>query len=307
MGLFDDIIRGGPKQPRMNPFDIRKPRDSDSSSSSGIVSILNPYGSNAKREETKQLIAEAKQLVSEGKDIYNRAKSSADSASERAQRAVDNYANFCRNTSNLLNSKVKPVIQRFDAFQIDARIEAPHVSSAVYIPSLSGVARGVTSMQPMPSILGMILDEYQYDKAKEQRDEAKAYKERMRQARSELIAMRDKLDNITTYIESEQEEIDELTQKVVRISEQLESAMQRTSFTQEQANHLKAIHKIASMISDQIATEFITGSLEIDRKYKAQAKTLNKINAAIPASPSIDDQAVLNFIRDFGSMVPITT
>lgn len=281
---------------------------SSSSHSPSSSSLFNPFQEDTKKEETRQLINEAKRLVCEGKDIYNRAKESADRASSRAQAATNNYINFCNETSRTLNTKVKPVMQKFDTFKIDTKIEAPHIDSAVHIPSLSSFSG--SSFAPMPStpsILDMILDEYQYEKAKEQRDEAKAYKEEMRAASSELHVIRDKLNNITSYIESEQKQISNLTQKVVNISGQLESAMQCSSFTPEKAKYLKAIQKIALMISEQISTEFISDRLEISSKYKSQAETLSRIDAAIPTTPAIDGQEALNFIRSIGQIIPIET
>lgn len=276
-------------------------------SSSGGSSSFNPFKEDDKRTQTKQLISEAKQLVKDGQEIYRNARESADRASSRAQTATNSYIKFCNEISTLLNSKIKPVMQKFDAFDIDSRIEAPHIDSAIHIPSLPSFSSCVELMPSTPSILDMILDEYQYEKAKEQREEAMAYKEQMKEERSKLNALRDKLNNISTYIASEQKQIGDLTQKVVNISGQLESAMQRTSFTPEQAKYLKAIRKIALMISDQISTEFISGRLEISSKYKAQAETLNRLNAAIPASPAIDGQEALFLIRSLCDIIPIET
>ncbi len=312
MGFFDSlfnsggIMRDGPLGGGSRPAEkIFKEIFDDSSSSS---SQFNPFKDNTKKEETSQLIDEAKRLVSEGEDIYNRAKESADRASSKAQEATNNYINFCNKTSSILSTKVKPVMQKFDSFKIDSKVEAPHIVSTIHTLSLPNLSySNFAPKPPIPSILDIILEEYQYEKAKEQRDMAKAYKEKMRVESSKLHVIRDKLNNITTYIESEQEQISNLTQKVVHISGQLESAMQYNSFTPERAKYLKAIQKIALMILEQISTEFISDKLEICSKYKLQAETLSRINAAIPVTPAIDGQEALNFIRSIGQIVPIET
>jgi len=299
MGIFGGILNG------ILSTTTSKKADDPSGRS---LPISFPSREDDKCTQTKKLISEAKQLVSDGEAIYTRAKESADRACSRTQRVANSYINFCKATAQKLNTEVKPAMMEFDAFNIDARIDAPSIDKAIQIPSsISSGIGSVISKPSMPSILDMILDEYQYEKAKTQRDSAKAYKEEMKVARSELYALRDKLDNISNYIESEQRQIDTLTQKVLNISQQLKTAMQRTSFTPDQAKYLKAIQKIAVMIADQISTEFVSNQLEITDKYKNQANLLNKVNAAIPATPSIDGQEVLNLVRNLKDIIPIET
>ena len=109
------------------------------------------------------------------------------------------------------------------------------------------------------------------------------YKEQMREVRSFII--------------SERSELSSLMNKVKKMTSELQTGMKKNSFTQEEADYLKGIHKITECIVTLLSTQFLSDSFKITQKYKKVYDSVQDINQSIPSSPSIKDTSTLSALN----------
>lgn len=274
----------------------------------GGSSSRSPFSSasNEKRDETRRLIQEAKDLVARGKEIISGAEREMYHARNEAEFAIGDYSRLCRDVSRKLGDEIAPAIQQFHDFNIDARVTAPKIGACA-IPRVSiPESSFVNSPIPAPDILGMFLDEYQYDKAKEQYEAAKAYCDEARATRERMRSVRDQMRQIKQELKADGVELKELSDKVISITNQLKAAMSQLSFTREEAEQLKNISKIANIICQHLSATFLNNDATISRQFQRQAATMKKLNAGIPAFPRVDDQRLLLALREL-SDIPLET
>ena len=270
-----------------------------------------------KREAAKELIQSAKTYVREGKEIYKNAQDEAYSARNDADRVLGSYTTFCRDTLQKLDSKLRPVIAEFKSIDVDSRVTVSNPGSsidfidvflssvsdaslhAVKLPNISGI---VDFPNPLSDFFDSILEEYQYEKAKEQCARARAYRDEMRMARQEFRAYRDKMRHLCSVLEQDKKQITELTSKISSISDQLQSAMKKDHYSRDEAEHLKSICQIADGICVHLSSNFLQNDGTISAKFEKQFAALTQLNQSIPAAPRIDDQTFLNILVAAGKL-----
>lgn len=77
--------------------------------------------------------------------------------------------------------------------------------------------------------------------------------------------------------------------KLRTMAGQLKLGMQKTSFSTEEAEYLKGIHKIAEGIVALLSTEFLNDAFSINPKYQEIYADIKNMNQNLPSVPSIAD------------------
>lgn len=97
------------------------------------------------------------------------------------------------------------------------------------------------------------------------------------------------MNEIIFFIGSEKNELDSLMGKLRTMAGQLKLGMQKTSFSTEEAEYLKGIHKIAEGIVALLSTEFLNDVFSINPKYQEIYADIKNMNQNLPSVPSIAD------------------
>lgn len=250
---------------------------------------------SAKRKQAEEYRRSAKKYVADGERIYNKAYSEVTAYSNETSYKIDQHYSYKQRIIKELGSDVKPVLSRFNSFDIDKRIfDAPSIDTSS-LGALSGMSlmQGFSSSKPLlqiPSIFDLFGDpEEEYWEARRQRDQAKWFYEDMKYERQKLNTIKDNMRTIRNYIYDEKQILENLVLKVKNITSQLKSSMMKTSFSQLEADYLKGIHKIALSISELLTTRFLNDDFTITSQYKSTFERIKEINNAIATAPTISE------------------
>lgn len=267
------------------------------SSSSGI----NIFENSEKKRETRELISQAKQYISEGDSIYEKAYDKVTSYASETEYKLRQHAEYKQKLARELGSNVGNTLKNFSSFNIDSKvIEAPTISGNTGGVDISIFKSATSSCMPRidtPSIFDFFASDDDYYEAKRQRDEAKRYKERMKLEKERLYRYKEQMGEIQSFINSERNELDLLMAKVNKMTSELNSGMKKSSFTRDEADYLKGIHKITERVVDLLSTQFLTDSFSISSKYQKLFDGIKQINQNLPYAPSITDRSTIDAIK----------
>lgn len=263
-----------------------------------------------KSRQAREYIQRAKELVREGEEIYDRAYDKVTSYASETQYRLRQHMDYKKGIAKELGSGIGATLRDFKNFNVDSRIMA---TPSIQEPGagLSGfgstISSGMHNIQPtalsimprmdVPSIFDMFTSDVDYYEAKRQRDEARYYKERMRQERDKLNDYKEKMREIRTFIDSEKRELDSLVSKLKKMTGELKTGMQKSGFSMEEAEYLKAIHEIAESIIVLLSTEFLSDGFSINQRYQKAFADVKSINQNLPYAPSISDVNTVNTIK----------
>jgi hypothetical protein len=264
----------------------------------GLFDLFNDAKDNMdKRRQAQEYLQRARELVREGNEIYETAYEKVSAYAFETQLRIQKHTNYKNEIAKELGGNIGTTLQKFQDFNIDKKtIETP---MAITTPSLyesktgeSMFASAVTDCLPrieMPSIFNMFISEDDYYAARNQRDEAKLYKERMRMEREKLNAYKEKMGEIRSFMDSEKNVLSSLMSKLRGMTDELSNSMQQDSFTTEKANYLKGIHAIAGKIVTLLSTQFLTESFNINQGYREIFEAIEEVDQNLPSVPSITD------------------
>lgn len=249
-----------------------------------------------KRRQAREYIQRAKELVREGNDIYERAYSKVTSYASETEYKLRKHTDYKQQIAKELRGTINTTLKDFGRFNIDAKtISAPTIST-LSVQEISTGLRGFESAMlscmphlDVPSIFDMFITDDDYYEAKRQRDEAREYKERMKMEREKLNNYKEKMSEIRSFISSEKSELDSLVGKLKKMTSELKSGMQKSSFSIEEAQYLKGIHKIAECVVTLLSTEFLSDAFSISQRYQKVFSDIKNINQNLPYAPSITD------------------
>ncbi|MDD6070373.1 MAG: hypothetical protein PUC12_06080 [Clostridiales bacterium] len=290
-GIFSGVIN---ETIREKDFSIGYSKDSFTSGNG-----INVFDNSEKKRQAYEYINQAKQFVSEGKDIYERAYRQTTTYATETEYKLRQHSEYKQRLAEELGSNVKGTLKNFDDFNIDSRIvQAPTINN--YIRDMGVFQSTIANCMPRTEELSLFesfMDGVDYYKAKKQRDEARQYKERMKMERDRLNRRKEQMSEIQTFISSEKIELDSLMFKVRKMTEELNSGLKKSSFSKEEADYLKGIHKITEHIVNLLSTQFLTDSLSINSKYQQIYDGVKSINKNLPNAPSIHDRSTLDVIK----------
>lgn len=275
--------------------DVVKEAIGDHSSSGGM------FESAEKKRQAREYISQAKQYVREGEEIYEKAYSKVSFYAFETEYKLRQHFEYKQKLAKNLGSSVGNTIRNFNNFNIDSKIiEAPTIRASSGEMDLSVFKTAAASCIPPADIhLGFDLfsSDEDYYEAKRQKDEARHYKERMKAEKERLYRYKEQMGEIQRFISSEKDELDVLMEKVNKMTGELNSGMKKDSFSREEADYLKGIHKITERIVNLLSTQFLTDSLSINSKYLQVYDGVKKINQNLPCAPSIHDGSTLDAIK----------
>lgn len=252
-----------------------------------------------KSKQAKEYIKRAKELVKEGDDIYNRAYSNVMSYASETEYRLHQHMNYKKDVAKELGSDIGGTLREFKKFNIDSKtITAPSIQESNV--GLSDFKSCVSSCMPrmdVPSIFDMFISDEDYYEARRQRDEAKMYKEDMKMERDKLNNYKERMSEIRSFINSEKSELDSLMGKLKKMTQELKNGMQKSSFSMEEAEYLKGIHKIAEAIVNLLSTEFLSDGFSINQRYQKAFAGVKNINQNLPYAPSISDVNTISAIK----------
>jgi hypothetical protein len=249
---------------------------------------------SSKRRQAEEYRRSAKKYVQDGERIYNNAYSEVSSYSYETSYKIEQHYSYKQRIVKEISGDVSPVLSRFNSFNIDRRVlEAPSIdtlslSSISGKDLLGGFSASFAPSFPIPSIFDLFSDpEEEYWEARRQKDEAKRFYENMKYERDRLRNVKEKLRNIRYYMDDEKKLLDSLNMKLRNITTQLNTGMNKTSFTKDEADYLKGIHKIAMQISDLLTIKFLNENFTITDQYQLAFGKIKEINQALEETPSI--------------------
>lgn len=252
-----------------------------------------------KSRQAREYIQRAKELVREGDEIYERAYGKVTSYASETEYKLRQHTDYKKQIAKELGSTIGGTLRDFGRFNIDAKtFSAPSIQESS--TGLRVFESAVSACMPrldIPSIFDMFISDDDYYEAKRQRDEAKRYKERMQMERDKLNSYKEKMSEIRSFIDTERSELDSLMGKLRKMTSDLKSGMQRNSFTIEEADYLKGIHKIAEYIVTLLSTEFLGDTFSISQRYQKVFDGVKEINRSLPYAPSISDNNTTTAIK----------
>lgn len=260
-----------------------------------------------KSRQAREYIQRAKELVNEGNEIYNKAYNKVSGYAAETEYLLSKHNDYKKSISKELGDSIGVTLKDFTSFNIDAKvIPAPIIRNlnsninSLTVPSIrsfnSMLQNSVIGINLL-SLSDFFISDSDYYEAKYKRDEARLYKERMKREREVLFNYKEKMSEIRSFISSEKNELDSLMTKLRKMNDDLKTAMRKKTFTNDEAEYLKGIHKIAECISTLLSTEFLGDSFSISQKYTNVFNEIKRINQNLPAAPSISDSNTIIRIK----------
>lgn len=243
-----------------------------------------------KSSEAREYVQQAKELIREGDDIYKRAYSTVTAYAAETENKLRKHMDYKKLLAKELGSSIGITLKDFGRFNIDEKtISAPSVHETS--TNLQGIGSYMDSFAPRweRSPIDDFFSDLDYYKAKKQRDEAQQYYERMKMEREKLINYKEKMSEICSFISSERRELDSLMGKLRVMTNELKNGMQKSSFSINEAEYLKGIHKIAGCVVTLLSTDFLNDTFSISQRYQKTFSDIKRINQNLPYAPSISD------------------
>ena len=258
-----------------------------------------------KSQKAREYISDAKRLVREADELYAAAYAKVTDYAYETESKIRSHQAYKKNIASELNSSIKNTLVTFREFNIDSKVTAPTISklNSLNIGGIENMASFSNSLthhivsSPISMMLDLFISEDDYYEAKRQRDEAKIYKQQMKNEKEKLYLYRDKMGAIRDFMSEEKQELETLMSKVRGMNNELNHGMQKTSFTEREANFLKGTHMIVGQIVDLLNTEFLTDDFDITMQYKKNFENICNINRNLPSSPSISDASTARMLK----------
>lgn len=260
-----------------------------------------------KKREARDMVRRAKEMIRDMNERYNNTYSSTLEATWKTEQKINEHYEFKKNLLKELNSEFTPIINKFENFNIDKITlnESTDIVSGFGFKDMSSNFQNTMGFQnlfPNISIMDLFSDvDEEYYEAKQALNEAKIYKEEIRIQREKLGQMKSNLNDVRSYIYDEQATLNSLKDKIKNIAEILNKNMEKTSFTKEENEYLKSIHKIAKGISKLMTIRFLNDDFSIRDEYKNIYSSIEKINGLLPSVPKIND----NSWNDISSLLEV--
>ena len=259
-----------------------------------------------KSKQAREYLQRAKVLVKEGNEIYEQAYSKVSYYAGETEYRLSRHMDFKKDIIKELNGNIATSLKEFKNFNIESRIiNSPIIQNSSInfnvTQDLKKFAFSMSSFIKTPdviirSITDMFISDEDYYAAKCQYDEARMYKDDMRRERERLYFYKEKMSEIRSFMDSEKNELNILMSKIRQMTNDLKKGMQKVNYNTQEAEYLKAIHKIAEDLSNLLLTEFLADNFFISQRYTKAFDNIKKINENLPSSPSITDANTLRVI-----------
>lgn len=244
-----------------------------------------------RRQRTREYIKAAKEYIKDGEELYANAYEKVMRRAEKTNRVIEKHIDYKKKVAKTLGEDILPVINN---------VHIPNIAVDIDPPFIDGKKAGLTDFSvsfancvsmnpvPIPSIMDIFVSEEDYWEARNQRDEAKAFKQQMKYERECLYAYRDKMSVIEGLIGEERQQIDDLLDKLDKITNKMKSFKS----TNEEIEYVRAMKKISEGICKLLTADFLKENLDISADYKNILEGIEQINCAIPNANSISESQI---------------
>lgn len=248
-----------------------------------------------RRQRTREYLQSAKEYIKDGEELYQNAYDRVLRRAEKTQNAMRKHMEYKREVSRRLGDEILPTIQNFHVPNISVNIDPPFIEGKkAGLSTFDNVLASVICQNPIPipSIMDLFISEEDYQEARNQRDEAKQFKQQMKFERERLYAYRDRMSMITDMLSEERNQIDTLLRKLDFMTNKLETFEQNEKHNEREVEYIKAIKKISEAICKVLSADFLTDDMEISNSYKNIMNGIEQINCSIPATDNITDNQI---------------
>ena len=267
-----------------------------------VYKQVNPDERRWRREaqqEAKEYRQDAKEFFQEAKDLYE---DDYKEYKRDAQRLSNQLGDLIRRNNEYKASLLKELggnitasIANFKRFNIDSKViksiklDSGDFSGVSLTASLASFSPPIVgTFNPISLVFSALSDPFEdRDKAYSQRSKAQEYLWQVQDAVSQMKATIEELRNTKTYIEDEKQTLDDLMGKIRQIINQLNTATTKESYTENEAQYMKGICRIAELIKNTLESQITNKSGDISSNYKKYSDKIRKINRAIPSAPTI--------------------
>lgn len=170
-----------------------------------------------RRQRTREYLKNAKEYINDGEELYQNAYEKVLKRADKTRDAIRKHVEYKKDISRRLGEEILPTIENFQVPDLTTKIDPPFIDGKkAGLTTFSNSFTSAVCMNPVPipSIMDLFVSEEDYLEARNQRDEAKQFKQRMKYERERLYEYRDRMSMITSAISEEQNQIDALLEKL---------------------------------------------------------------------------------------------
>jgi len=244
------------------------------------MGLFDSFSKAKENVENRRRIAEytydAQQYINEGKEIYQNAYIKMQDKVYKLQTEVDKFVDYKKSVLREMNSLLESSginKKNVNSADLTIKIKYPDISSVRPAEFLGGSAlteiKMIFDMISPPRISDFFDDTTgALYEARAMKDEAKLYKQQMRNERERLNTVIAATSTIKDYIQDEKRQMENMMAT-------LRTAVKATDNTSDKRNALIAISNI---IADTLTTNFMTKDFVVTKEYDKLHKQIASIN-----------------------------
>lgn len=156
-----------------------------------------------RRQRTREYLKSAKEYINDGEELYQNAYEKVLRRADKTRDAIRKHVEYKKDISRRLGEKILPTIENFQVPDLTAKIDPPFIDGKkAGLTTFSNSFASAVCMNPIPipSIMDLFVSEEDYLEARNQRDEAKQFKQQMKYERERLYEYKDRMSMITSAI-----------------------------------------------------------------------------------------------------------
>lgn len=248
-----------------------------------------------RRQRTREYLKNAKEYINDGEELYQNAYEKVLKRADKTRDAIRKHVEYKKDISRRLGEEILPTIENFQVPDFTTKIDPPFIDGKkAGLTTFSNSFASAVCMNPVPipSIMDLFVSEEDYLEARNQRDEAKQFKQQMKYERERLYEYKDRMSMITSVISEEHNQIDALMEKLDTMTGKMKSFEKSGNHSTKEIEYMKAIKKISEAVCKLLSADFLNDNLEISDHYKNIMEGIEQINCAIPSANNITDSQI---------------
>ena len=248
-----------------------------------------------RRQRTREYLKSAKEYINDGEELYQNAYEKVLRRADKTRDAIRKHVEYKKDISRRLGEEILPTIENFQVPDFTTKIDPPFIDGKkAGLTTFSNSFTSAVCMNPVPipSIMDLFVSEEDYLEARNQRDEAKQFKQQMKYERERLYEYKDRMSMITSAISEEHNQIDALMEKLDTMTDKMKSFEKSGNHSTKEIEYMKAIKKISEAVCKLLSADFLNDNMEISDHYKNIMEGIEQINCAIPSANNITDSQI---------------
>ena len=257
-----------------------------------------------RRKQTREYLKIAKEIVEEADGMYERAYNRALEDAYKTEKVLREHTYYKEKVAKELGEEILPKIKKINIPDICVqKPQAPYregkkVGLDVNVFSHSVSSLVIQNPVPLPSVLDMFVSEEDYRAARNQKDEAKYYKQQLKYEREKLMEYRDAMGHLRECVSLEKRELDNLVSKLKYMLQEMKKLEGKSSVSEEEKTYFEGVQSISKAIAQLLSEEFLGNNMELATAYKNILQDVEKINTSLPMMPSIKDTKSIHEVNE---------